>query len=390
MVFRRWRHLFTFLASILLLAARRRNPLRQLLPAPALRRDGHRPLGGLLVPLPSRGAAGRRPHRHRLLAGARGPTAAMGQAGDRGGPGRLRLRAALPGCRPSLRRARRPRSRRSDPARCASGCFTPNDLVPGGLRAGQDGTSRRRRQARRGHPARDQRAARADGARRQAGRARGIRRLDAAATPRGGRSRHLPVRQALRDEPRARRPLVQAGPDDPLRPARGRGAVPDVSAGWSSTRTTRSACCATPASPPRRRTGSSRSRPSASTCSSRGSSRARRRSATPRSTTTSSTRRSRSSAGCGTRGSAHRDIKPANLLVRDGQVFLIDAFFVQVRPSPWRQAVDLGEHDAGPRRPHRRRAGVRAGAALLHARRDRRGVRGDAWGRQPHPAADGR
>jgi tRNA A-37 threonylcarbamoyl transferase component Bud32/membrane-associated phospholipid phosphatase len=41
-------------------------------------------------------------------------------------------------------------------------------------------------------------------------------------------------------------------------------------------------------------------------------------------------------------GLAHRDVKPANLLVRDGKVFLIDAFFVQVRPSPWRQAVDLG------------------------------------------------
>jgi membrane-associated phospholipid phosphatase/tRNA A-37 threonylcarbamoyl transferase component Bud32 len=41
-------------------------------------------------------------------------------------------------------------------------------------------------------------------------------------------------------------------------------------------------------------------------------------------------------------GLAHRDIKPANLLVHDGHVFLIDAFFVQVRPSPWRQAVDLG------------------------------------------------
>jgi membrane-associated phospholipid phosphatase len=40
-------------------------------------------------------------------------------------------------------------------------------------------------------------------------------------------------------------------------------------------------------------------------------------------------------------GLAHRDIKPANLLVRDGKVLLIDAFFVQVRPSPWRQAVDL-------------------------------------------------
>jgi hypothetical protein len=29
-------------------------------------------------------------------------------------------------------------------------------------------------------------------------------------------------------------------------------------------------------------------------------------------------------------------------MVRDGKVLLVDAFFVQVRPSPWRQAVDLG------------------------------------------------
>jgi hypothetical protein len=28
-------------------------------------------------------------------------------------------------------------------------------------------------------------------------------------------------------------------------------------------------------------------------------------------------------------------------MVRDGIVLLVDAFFVQVRPSPWRQAVDL-------------------------------------------------
>ena len=40
-------------------------------------------------------------------------------------------------------------------------------------------------------------------------------------------------------------------------------------------------------------------------------------------------------------GLAHRDIKPANLLVRDGQLLLIDVAFVQARPSPWRQAVDL-------------------------------------------------
>jgi tRNA A-37 threonylcarbamoyl transferase component Bud32/membrane-associated phospholipid phosphatase len=40
-------------------------------------------------------------------------------------------------------------------------------------------------------------------------------------------------------------------------------------------------------------------------------------------------------------GMAHRDIKPANLLVRDGTLFLIDSAFAEVRPSPWRQAVDL-------------------------------------------------
>jgi tRNA A-37 threonylcarbamoyl transferase component Bud32 len=40
-------------------------------------------------------------------------------------------------------------------------------------------------------------------------------------------------------------------------------------------------------------------------------------------------------------GLAHRDVKPANLMVRDGRLWLIDVFFVQVRPSPWRQAVDL-------------------------------------------------
>jgi tRNA A-37 threonylcarbamoyl transferase component Bud32 len=40
-------------------------------------------------------------------------------------------------------------------------------------------------------------------------------------------------------------------------------------------------------------------------------------------------------------GLAHRDIKPANLLVRDGELYLIDVFFTEVRPSPWRQGVDL-------------------------------------------------
>ena len=40
-------------------------------------------------------------------------------------------------------------------------------------------------------------------------------------------------------------------------------------------------------------------------------------------------------------GLAHRDIKPGNVLVRDGRVWLIDVAFAEVRPTPWRQAVDL-------------------------------------------------
>ena len=41
-------------------------------------------------------------------------------------------------------------------------------------------------------------------------------------------------------------------------------------------------------------------------------------------------------------GLAHRDIKPANLMVRNGRLHVIDTAFGELRPSPWRQAVDLG------------------------------------------------
>jgi tRNA A-37 threonylcarbamoyl transferase component Bud32 len=59
-------------------------------------------------------------------------------------------------------------------------------------------------------------------------------------------------------------------------------------------------------------------------------------------------------------GLAHRDIKPANLLVRDHRLLLIDVAFVEARPSPWRQAVDLANMmlclalRCGPERVYRR------------------------------------
>ena len=40
-------------------------------------------------------------------------------------------------------------------------------------------------------------------------------------------------------------------------------------------------------------------------------------------------------------GFAHRDLKPANLLVVGGNLQLVDVSALEVRPSPWRQAVDL-------------------------------------------------
>jgi tRNA A-37 threonylcarbamoyl transferase component Bud32 len=40
-------------------------------------------------------------------------------------------------------------------------------------------------------------------------------------------------------------------------------------------------------------------------------------------------------------GLAHRDVKPANLLLADGRVYIIDVAFAEIRPTPWREAVDL-------------------------------------------------
>ena len=74
-------------------------------------------------------------------------------------------------------------------------------------------------------------------------------------------------------------------------------------------------------------------------------------------------------------GLAHRDIKPANILVRDGQLLVIDSAFAQIRPSPWRQAVDLANMMLVlGLRTDARRVYDRT-RTVLRRRRDRRGLR---------------
>jgi serine/threonine protein kinase len=73
-------------------------------------------------------------------------------------------------------------------------------------------------------------------------------------------------------------------------------------------------------------------------------------------------------------GLAHRDIKPANLLVRHRQVLLIDVAFIELRPSPWRQAVDLANMMLCLAL-RSSRARVPAGPAAVLGGGDQRGVR---------------
>ena len=74
-------------------------------------------------------------------------------------------------------------------------------------------------------------------------------------------------------------------------------------------------------------------------------------------------------------GLAHRDIKPANLLVRDGQVLLIDVAFIELRPQPLAPGRGPSQHDAlpGPAfQPRARPGGLLDGSGVCRSHgRDR-------------------
>jgi len=82
-------------------------------------------------------------------------------------------------------------------------------------------------------------------------------------------------------------------------------------------------------------------------------------------------------------GLAHRDLKPANLMVRDRRLYLIDSAFGELRPSPWRQAVDLGNMMLVLALGDQPGTGVRTGLPAVLGGGDHRGVRGHP---RPHDA----
>ena len=135
-----------------------------------------------------------------------------------------------PGCTSASTTLRRPRRRRrsASPSRSTPSGSSPRTrsfpvTYRGGKTAHLDVGGRRGE----AHPARRRGPARRHRRRRQAGRPRRLGGSTPLRLRLAGDPDTLRVREALRDEPRPGRPLVQARPDDPLRPARGRGAVPD-------------------------------------------------------------------------------------------------------------------------------------------------------------------
>ena len=198
----------------------------------------------------------------------------------------------------------------------------------------------------------------------------------------------VPVRQALRQEPRHGRPLVQARAHDPLRRAGGRGAVPHGSPA-GRVRGLRPAGAARRRTSPRpRRTASSRSPPSASTCSSPsfvdgGAEIGEADVVVDDRVIDAGLSLDPQALGRRPRPSRHQAREPVGARqpgVPDRPVLRAGA------PVALASGRRPGQHDAGPRGALRSRSGLRARVEVLHPRRDRRGVRRHPGRGQPHPA----
>ena len=235
--FKRWRHLFTFLGSVLVLEV-----LGILLIA-AYKRP--RPYDvttigrwrGYSLPVGAGGDRVVHRRRHHLHAG-RARTLALDRQDPRHHRGRDLCRVAdVPRRGPPLRRPGRRRLRSGDPAQRLPLLHAERGRAGDAARR-QDGAPRCRRSARRGGATGVRRPTRRRGGRHQAGRSGRLGRLDAVAGSSRRRPRHLRLREALRDEPRAVGPLVQDRPHDPVRTPRGRGSRSRRSVASCSTRTT--------------------------------------------------------------------------------------------------------------------------------------------------------
>ncbi len=264
--------------------------------------------------------------------------------------------------------------------------FTPNEVFPVAYRRGNtahvDVTGVRGEAIRQG--TRDQLGAHRH--RDHAGRAGVLSRLHPAAAAGRRRPAGVPVRQALHQGPRPRRPLVQAVADHPVRLSGGRASLPDRAAPGRVR-----GLCPAPAAGRRDRRGQAlRHRgdhPRAGVPAGhrvlrrrRGNRRRRRRRRRDRPGAAADPR----AVGCGDRPPRHQAGQP------DGPRRAAAIDRRGLRPGPpvaMAAGGRPGQHDAGPGGPRRPRAGVPAGAELFHRGRAGRGLRRYPRGRQPDTAA---
>ncbi len=206
-------------------ADRRRDRVRADVPTASLWRDDHRWMGWVRVAVGARRRAHGGPDRHRVFPGRPGSAPVVRETRDRLLHRPLRVREDVSGGRRTAGRGLRPDPRRGVPADGVP-LVHPERGLPRRLSEGQHRAPRRDRSTWRGDPGGGAGAARTHGARDQAGRAGGIGRFHPPSPQGRGRPRHVSVREALREESRTCRSLVQAVEDRAVRLARGRGFVP--------------------------------------------------------------------------------------------------------------------------------------------------------------------